>query len=85
MTITAGEAAAASRCAAAAAGLDAHADVRVIVPKGLTVRVRNGVGETSVTNAEGTLMVSVASSHLERVACARHALVRDRLGRHRRV
>jgi lia operon protein LiaG len=45
-------------------GLDAHADVRVLVPKGLTVRARNGVGETSVTNADGVLTVSVSSSHL---------------------
>lgn len=45
-------------------GFDAHADVRVVVPTGLTVRVRNGVGETTVTNVEGTLDVSVSSSRL---------------------
>jgi lia operon protein LiaG len=45
-------------------GLDAHADLRVIVPKELTVRVRNGVGETTVNNVEGALTVSVASSRL---------------------
>ena len=45
-------------------GLDAHADVRVIVPKGLTVRVRNGVGETTVSNVDANLTVSVNSSHL---------------------
>jgi hypothetical protein len=45
-------------------GLDAHADVRVIVPKGRTVHVRNGVGETTVDNVEGTLAVGVSASHL---------------------
>jgi hypothetical protein len=45
-------------------GLDAHADLRVVVPKGFTVRARNGVGETTVSNVDGTLTVSVSSSHL---------------------
>jgi lia operon protein LiaG len=45
-------------------GLEAHADLRVIVPKGKIVYVRNGVGETTVDNVDGTLDVSVAASRL---------------------
>jgi len=43
-------------------GLDAHADLHVIVPKGKTVHLRQGVGETTVDNVEGNLDVDVASS-----------------------
>lgn len=45
-------------------GLEAHADLRVIVPKGKTVYLRNGVGETTIDNVDGTLNVSVASSRV---------------------
>ena len=45
-------------------GLDAHADLRVLVPSGAKVRVRNGVGKTVVQNVEGTLNVSVSASPL---------------------
>jgi lia operon protein LiaG len=45
-------------------GLEAHADLHVIVPKGKSVFVRSGVGETTIQNVDGTLDVSVAASHL---------------------
>jgi lia operon protein LiaG len=40
-------------------GLDAHADLRVIVPRGMTIALRHGVGLTTVDNVEGTLSVEV--------------------------
>ena len=43
-------------------GLDAHADIRVLMPKGTSLFVRNGVGETTVDNVDGKLSVSVMSS-----------------------
>lgn len=45
-------------------GLDAHADLRVLMPKGTTLFVRNGVGETTVDNVDGTLDVSSAAGHV---------------------
>jgi lia operon protein LiaG len=48
----------------AGSGLEAHADLRVIVPKGKTVFVRNGVGETTIDNVDGRLNVSVAASRV---------------------
>jgi hypothetical protein len=45
-------------------GLDAHADVRVLVPNGMTLFVRTGVGETTVDNVDGTLDVSSASGRV---------------------
>ncbi|MFL5605445.1 MAG: DUF4097 family beta strand repeat-containing protein [Gemmatimonadaceae bacterium] len=45
-------------------GLDAHADVRVLVPNGLTLFVRTGVGETTVDNVDGTLDVSSATGRV---------------------
>ncbi|MDQ6633744.1 MAG: DUF4097 domain-containing protein, partial [Gemmatimonadota bacterium] len=45
-------------------GLDAHADVRVLVPNGMTLFVRTGVGETTVDNVDGTLDVSSATGHV---------------------
>jgi lia operon protein LiaG len=57
-------------------GLDAHADLRVIVPKGKIVHVRNGVGETTVDNVDGTLDVSVAASHV-RASHVRGSLTLD--------
>ena len=45
-------------------GVEAHADLRVIVPKGKTVYVRNGVGETTIDNVDGRLNVSVAASRV---------------------
>jgi lia operon protein LiaG len=44
-------------------GLDAHADLHVIVPKGKTLFLRQGVGETTIDNVDGTLNVDVASAH----------------------
>ena len=54
-------------------GLDAHADLHVIIPKGRTVLLRQGVGETTIDNVEGNLDVDVASSH-SRVSRIRGAL-----------
>ncbi len=45
-------------------GLDAHADLRVIVPKGKSLRIRHGIGETTVDNIEGDLSLDVAASHV---------------------
>ncbi len=45
-------------------GLDAHADIRIIVPPGHTLYLRQGVGETTIDNVEGRLDVSVASSRV---------------------
>ena len=43
-------------------GLDAHADVRVVVPKGKRVSVFLGVGEAKIENVEGDLYVDVSSA-----------------------
>ena len=45
-------------------GLDAHADLHVIVPKGKTLHLRQGVGETTIDNVDGRLSVDVAASHV---------------------
>jgi DUF4097 and DUF4098 domain-containing protein YvlB len=43
-------------------GLDAHADVRVVVPKGKKVSVFLGVGEAKIENVEGDIYVDVSSA-----------------------
>ena len=43
-------------------GLDAHADIRVVVPKGKKVSVYLGVGEAKIENVEGDLYVDVSSA-----------------------
>jgi DUF4097 and DUF4098 domain-containing protein YvlB len=43
-------------------GLDAHADLHVIVPKGKTLFLRQGVGQTTIDNVDGRLDVDVSSS-----------------------
>lgn len=43
-------------------GLDAYADIRVIVPKGKRVSVFLGVGEAKIENVEGDLLVDVSSA-----------------------
>ena len=43
-------------------GLDAHADIRVIVPRGKRVSVYLGVGEAKIENVEGDLYVDVSSA-----------------------
>ena len=43
-------------------GLEAHADLRVAVPKGKTISLNLGVGKTFVSNVEGNIRVSVASA-----------------------
>jgi hypothetical protein len=45
-------------------GLDAHADLRVLVPRGATLTVRQGVGATTIDNVEGNLSVDVAASRV---------------------
>ena len=43
-------------------GLDAYADVRVVVPRGKRVSVYLGVGEAKIENVEGDLYVDVSSA-----------------------
>jgi lia operon protein LiaG len=43
-------------------GLEAYADLTVTVPRGRTVELYLGVGEVSVANVEGDLLVDVASA-----------------------
>jgi hypothetical protein len=38
-------------------GLDAHADLRVLVPRGATLALHHGVGVTTIDNVEGKLSV----------------------------
>jgi DUF4097 and DUF4098 domain-containing protein YvlB len=45
-------------------GLDAHADLRVLMPKGTSLFVRNGVGETTIDNVDGTLDVGSSAGHV---------------------
>ena len=45
-------------------GLEAHADLRVIVPKGKGVFLRHGMGETTIDNVDGRLDVGVAASRV---------------------
>ncbi len=57
-------------------GLDAHADLHVIVPKGKTLHLRQGVGETTIDNVDGNLNVDVAASSV-RVSRVRGSLSLD--------
>ncbi|MEO5814925.1 MAG: DUF4097 family beta strand repeat-containing protein [Gemmatimonadaceae bacterium] len=43
-------------------GLDAHADLRVIVPKGKRLFLRNGIGETTIDNVDGILDVDISAA-----------------------
>jgi hypothetical protein len=45
-------------------GLEAHADIRVTVPRGKAVFLRHGMGETTIDNVDGRLDVSVAASRV---------------------
>lgn len=45
-------------------GLEAHADLHVIVPKGKALFLRHGVGETTIENVDGRLDVDVAASRV---------------------
>lgn len=45
-------------------GLEAHADVRVIVPKGRAVVLRHGMGATTIDDVDGRLDVRVAASRV---------------------
>jgi len=44
-------------------GLDAHADLKVIVPKGKRLFLRQGIGETTIDNVDGILDVDISASH----------------------
>ena len=57
-------------------GMDAHADVRVVVPTGKTVFIRHGVGEATIENVDGRLNISVAASRV-RATHVRGALTLD--------
>lgn len=43
-------------------GLDAYADLRVLVPAGKSVGIHLGVGAVTVTNVNGALLIDVASA-----------------------
>jgi lia operon protein LiaG len=45
-------------------GLEAHADLHVLVPRGRTLYLRNGVGEATIDNVEGQVNVSTSSSRV---------------------
>jgi lia operon protein LiaG len=57
-------------------GLDAHADLHVIVPQGKTLILRQGVGETTIDNIDGKLSVTVSASRV-RVSHVRGSLQLD--------
>ena len=57
-------------------GLDAHADLHVIVPKGKTLYLRQGIGETTIDNVDGQLSVNVAAAHT-RISHVRGSLSLD--------
>lgn len=44
------------------AGLEAHANLRILVPRGQRLDVRLGAGRANVSNVDGTLLVDVASA-----------------------
>ena len=54
-------------------GLDAHADLRVIVPRGMTLALRQAVGATTIENVEGKLDVEIGASRV-RVSRVRGSL-----------
>lgn len=45
-------------------GLEAHADLRVLVPAGKRIYLRNGVGETTIDNVDGQIDMSVSASRV---------------------
>lgn len=57
-------------------GLEAHADLRVIVPRGMILHLRHGIGETVIDNVDGRLSVDVAAAHV-RVSRVRGSLTLD--------
>ena len=57
-------------------GMEAYADIRVIVPKGKAVRLRHGVGETTIDNVDGRLDVGVSASRV-RASRVRGSLTLD--------
>ncbi|MEP6989482.1 MAG: DUF4097 family beta strand repeat-containing protein [bacterium] len=57
-------------------GLDAHADLKVTVPKGRALSLWQGVGETTIENVDGQIVVNAAAARV-RVAHVRGALRLD--------
>lgn len=57
-------------------GFEAHADIRVTVPKGKAVYLRHGMGETTIDNVDGRLNVSVAAARV-RASRVRGAMTLD--------
>jgi lia operon protein LiaG len=45
-------------------GFEGHADLHVIVPRGRTLYLRNGVGESTIDNVDGQLDVSTSSARV---------------------
>jgi len=46
-------------------GLEAHADIRVLIPRGKTVHAHNAVGRSFITDVDGTISFEGASSTVE--------------------
>lgn len=57
-------------------GVDAHADLHVIVPKGKSLVLRQGVGESTIDNIDGKLRVDVVASRV-RISHVRGPLTVD--------
>jgi lia operon protein LiaG len=57
-------------------GLEAYADVRIVVPRGKAIFLRHGMGETTIDNVDGRLNVSVAASRV-RASHIRGAMTLD--------
>jgi hypothetical protein len=57
-------------------GVEAYADVGIVVPKDRALYLRHGVGETTIDNVDGRLSVSVAASR-ERATHVRGSLGLD--------
>lgn len=45
-------------------GLEAHADIRVVVPAGQSIDLNLGVGEVSIDNVNGNIRVSVSAANI---------------------
>ena len=54
-----------TRVAGSGRGLEAHADIRVLVPEGRSVAVHLGVGKITATNVKGGLQLDARSASVE--------------------
>ena len=52
------------RISASGDGTEAHADLRVRVPRGQTISLHLGAGEVSVANVEGNILIDVAAADI---------------------